>query len=53
LAKNAHVAAKGRLRLRVGVTPDNVRTLAQPEVDGVPAGGASLDANSFASIVNF
>jgi len=29
---------------------DNVRTLmAQPEIDGVLVGGASLDANSFAS----
>jgi triosephosphate isomerase len=27
--------------------------MAQPEIDGVLVGGASLDANSFASIVNF
>jgi triosephosphate isomerase len=36
------------------VKPDNTRTLmAQPEIDGVLVGGASLDAASFASIVNF
>ena len=36
------------------VKPDNVRSLmAQPEIDGVLVGGASLNAVSFASIVNF
>jgi triosephosphate isomerase (TIM) len=36
------------------VKPDNARALmAQPEIDGVLVGGASLDAVSFASIVNF
>lgn len=36
------------------VKPDNARTLmAQPEIDGVLVGGASLDPVSFASIVNF
>ena len=36
------------------VKPDNVRTLmAQPEIDGVLVGGASLDPVSFAAIVNF
>jgi triosephosphate isomerase len=36
------------------VKPDNVRVLmAQPEIDGVLVGGASLDASSFAGIVNF
>ena len=36
------------------VKPDNVKSLmAQPEIDGVLVGGASLDPNSFASIVNF
>jgi triosephosphate isomerase len=36
------------------VKPDNVKSLmAQVEIDGVLVGGASLDANSFASIVNF
>ena len=36
------------------VKPDNVKILmAQPEIDGVLVGGASLDAGRFASIVNF
>jgi triosephosphate isomerase len=36
------------------VKPDNVKTLmAQPEIDGSLVGGASLDAVSFAAIVNF
>jgi triosephosphate isomerase len=36
------------------VKPDNVRNLmAQPEIDGALVGGASLEAISFASIVNF
>jgi triosephosphate isomerase len=49
-------AAADALRILYGgsVKPDNVRSLmAQPEIDGVLVGGASLDANSFASIVNF
>jgi len=34
--------------------PDNVKTLmAQPEIDGVLVGGASLEAGSLAAIVNF
>ena len=36
------------------VKPDNVKGLmAQPEIDGALVGGASLEASSFASIVNF
>jgi triosephosphate isomerase len=36
------------------VKPDNVKNLmAQPEIDGALVGGASLEAVSFASIVNF
>ena len=36
------------------VKSDNVKSLmAQDEIDGVLVGGASLDAKSFASIVNF
>jgi len=36
------------------VKPDNAKTLmAQPEIDGVLVGGASLDPVGFASIVNF
>lgn len=36
------------------VKPDNIKGLmAQPDIDGGLVGGASLDAKSFASIVNF
>jgi triosephosphate isomerase len=48
-------AAHG-LRILYGgsVKPDNTRGLmAQPEIDGMLVGGASLDAKSFAAIVNF
>jgi triosephosphate isomerase (TIM) len=44
------------LRILYGgsVKPDNIRGLmAQVEIDGALVGGASLDARSFASIVNF
>jgi len=68
MAADAHRVLRGQVRGRYGaeaadavrilyggsVKPDNVRTLmAQPELDGVLVGGASLDAQSFASIVNF
>ena len=49
-------AAGDAIRILYGgsVKPDNVKSLmAQPEIDGVLVGGASLDAASFASIVNF
>lgn len=48
--------AAGKLRILYGgsVKPDNIKALiAQPELDGALVGGASLDAVSFASIVNF
>ena len=48
--------AAGEVRILYGgsVKPDNVKSLmAQPEIDGVLVGGASLDALSFARIVNF
>jgi triosephosphate isomerase len=48
--------AAANLRILYGgsVKPDNVKGLmAQPEIDGALVGGASLDAISFASIVNF
>jgi triosephosphate isomerase len=48
--------AAGAVRILYGgsVKPDNARTLmAQPEIDGVLVGGASLDPVGFASIVNF
>lgn len=49
-------AAGDALRILYGgsVKPDNVKSLmAQPEIDGVLVGGASLDPAGFASIVNF
>ncbi len=49
-------AAAGAVRILYGgsVKPDNVTSLmAQPEIDGALVGGASLDAVSFSSIVNF
>jgi triosephosphate isomerase len=48
--------ASGAIRILYGgsVKPDNVKSLmAQVEIDGVLVGGASLEPNSFASIVNF
>jgi triosephosphate isomerase len=48
--------AADSLRILYGgsVKPDNIKGLmAQPEIDGVLVGGASLDPISFASIVNF
>jgi len=68
IAAAAHRAIRAQVRAKFGkeagdairilyggsVKPDNTRTLmAQPEIDGVLVGGASLDAVSFASIVNF
>ena len=68
MAADAHRAIRGEVLAKFGkaaadavrilyggsVKADNCRTLmAQPEIDGVLVGGASLDAVSFASIVNF
>lgn len=50
----AEAAAHCRILYGGSVKPDNIRGLmAQPEIDGALVGGASLDPNSFASIVNF
>jgi triosephosphate isomerase len=49
-------AAANAIRILYGgsVKPDNIATLmSQPDVDGALVGGASLDAESFASIVNY
>jgi triosephosphate isomerase len=47
-------AAQCRILYGGSVKPDNIRGLmAQPEIDGGLVGGASLDPQSFASIVNF
>jgi triosephosphate isomerase (TIM) len=68
IAADAHRTIRAQVREKFGkeaaeavrilyggsVKPDNTRTLmARPEIDGVLVGGASLDAVSFASIVNF
>ena len=48
------IGAACRILYGGSVKPDNVQSLmAQPEVDGALVGGASLDPNSFALIVNF
>jgi len=50
----ADAAAACRILYGGSVKPDNIRSLmAQPEIDGALVGGASLEAASFASIVNF
>jgi triosephosphate isomerase len=47
-------AAALRILYGGSVKPDNIKGLmAQVEIDGALVGGASLDAHSFASIVNF
>jgi len=54
--KKYGVPAAQAVRILYGgsVKPDNVKGLmAQPEIDGALVGGASLEAVSFASIVNF
>jgi triosephosphate isomerase len=68
IAADAHRVIRNEVRTKFGkdaadavrilyggsVKPDNVKTLmAQPEIDGSLVGGASLDAVSFALIVNF
>ncbi len=50
----AEAGAAVRILYGGSVKPDNVKGLmAQPEIDGALVGGASLEAGSFASIVNF
>ena len=47
-------AASTRILYGGSVKPDNVKSLmAQPEIDGVLVGGASLDPKGFSRIVNF
>ena len=47
-------AAGVRILYGGSVKPDNIRGLmAHPDIDGALVGGASLDAKSFAAIVNF
>ncbi|HUS57353.1 MAG TPA: triose-phosphate isomerase [Planctomycetota bacterium] len=48
------VAQGVRIQYGGSVKGDNVKTLmAQPDIDGALVGGASLDVDSFAAIVNF
>jgi triosephosphate isomerase len=48
------VADNTRILYGGSVKPDNIATLmSQPDVDGALVGGASLEAESFAKIVNF
>ena len=54
LARTKYRSGDVRILYGGSVKPDNIKGLmAQPEIDGALVGGASLDANSFASIVNF
>ena len=68
IAADAHRVLRGLVTAKFGadagnairilyggsVKPDNVKGLmAQPEIDGALVGGASLEAASFGSIVNF
>jgi len=53
-----HFSSEHAMALRIlyggSVKPDNIAALmARDEIDGALVGGASLDAKSFASIVNF
>lgn len=51
---SVHLASALRILYGGSVKPDNIKGLmAQEELDGALVGGASLDARSFASIVNF
>lgn len=51
---SVHLASALRILYGGSVKPDNIKGLmAQEELDGALVGGASLDAKSFASIVNF
>ena len=54
LAEISDEATAEKIRIQYGgsVKPDNARTLmSQPDIDGALVGGASLDARSFAQIV--
>ena len=53
-AKYGEAAKNCRILYGGSVKPDNVKGLmAKPDIDGALVGGASLDAVSFSSIVNF
>jgi triosephosphate isomerase len=47
-------AAGVRIQYGGSVKPDNIAELmTQPDIDGALVGGASLEADSFATIVNY
>ena len=51
---SVHLASELRILYGGSVKPDNIKGLmAQEELDGALVGGASLDAKSFAAIVNY
>lgn len=51
---SAEIAEATRILYGGSVKPENIRALMeQPDVDGALVGGASLDAKSFAQIVNY
>ncbi|HEX3046897.1 MAG TPA: triose-phosphate isomerase, partial [Bacillota bacterium] len=50
----ADAAQKMRIQYGGSVKPENIKEyMDQPEIDGALVGGASLDVESFAKIVNF
>jgi len=56
IARQHGFGPANQMRILYGgsVKPDNIKGLmAQPDIDGALVGGASLEANSFASIVNY
>ncbi len=68
IAQEAHLCIRNQAKMKFGdeaaaacrilyggsVKPDNIRGLmAQPDIDGALVGGASLDPQSFAALVNF
>jgi triosephosphate isomerase len=56
VAQQVSVSAAAAVRILYGgsVKPDNIKGLmAQPDIDGGLVGGASLEAKSFAALVNF
>lgn len=56
LVAGSHGNVSQTVRILYGgsVKPDNIKALmAQPDIDGALVGGASLEAGSFASIINF
>jgi triosephosphate isomerase len=52
--QSEQAASDTRILYGGSVKPDNIAALmSKPDIDGALVGGASLDADSFSSIVNF